>query len=76
MTPPHLSTSSRLELIRNSIERVKRSEDHFRQVSADPSASTLRIDGARATHAATVAEFGWQWKNVEAVLDALAPEEK
>lgn len=73
-TPPRLTTSTRVSLIRSAIERVKRSQEHFRQVNANPLADTFQIEGARASLIAVVAEFGWQWENVESVLDALAPE--
>lgn len=74
MNPPRLTTSARVDLIRAAIVRVKQSEDYLRQVNADPSAEASSIVSARASLAAVVGEFGWQWKNVEAVLDALAPE--
>lgn len=74
MIPPRLTTSARVALIRAAIDRVKEGREYFRQVSADPSAELIRIESARETFVSAVKEFGWQADNVEAVLDALAPE--
>jgi hypothetical protein len=74
-SPPRLTTAARVAGIRAAIERVKQAQEHFRQVSANPIAGTLQIESARATLTATVNEFGWQWANVELVLDVLAPKE-
>jgi hypothetical protein len=76
MIPPRLTTSARVEQIRAAIVRVKESREHFRLVSIDPGAESLRIDCARESFVAAVKEFGWQCENVEAVLDALEPGEK
>jgi hypothetical protein len=72
MTSPRLSTSARVELIRAAIFHVKQSQDRFRQVNLG--GDTFLIEAARASLIAAAGEFGWQWENVEAVLDALAPD--
>lgn len=76
MTPPRLTTSARVALIRIAIGRIKVAREHYRQVSADATMGTPEIEAAKALFTAIVREFGWQSENVEAVLDALAPEGK
>jgi hypothetical protein len=74
MIPPRLTTSARVAQIRAAIVRVKQSEARVREISTDPSSDSSRTSTARAAHVFVIADFGWQWENVEAVLDALAPE--
>jgi hypothetical protein len=74
LTPPRLTTSARIAAIRAALVRLKEAREHYRLVSADLTAETLRIESARDSFAAAVREFGWQWHDIEAVLDALAPE--
>ena len=69
-----LTTSARIAAIRGALVRVKEAREHYRLVSADLTAETLRIESARDSFASVVREFGWQWDAIEAVLDALAPE--
>ena len=76
MTPQGLTTTARVALIRMAIERIKVAREHYRQVSADAFMTTPEIEAAKASFTAIVREFGWQSENVEAVLDALAPEGK
>ncbi len=76
MSSPRPMISARLDLIRDALVRVKGAREHFRKVNATASSDTFRIDSARNLLEATVREFGWQWENVEVVLDALAPEEE
>jgi len=74
MLPQRLTTSARVAQVRAAILRVKQAHDHFRYVSGNSPDDTFSIESARAALVASVAECGWQWENVEAVLDALAPE--
>jgi hypothetical protein len=62
-------------LVRYAIERIKHLEERFRIVSETPSAGQLEIEMARDRFTAAVREFGWQWHNVEAILNDLFPEE-
>lgn len=74
MTPQRLTTSARVGQIRAAIVRLKECREHYRLVSADPAMETLQHDAAKEAYAAAIKEFGWQWDNIEAVLEALAPE--
>lgn len=74
MIPPRLTTSARVALIRAAIARVKESREHYRLVTASESVEFLERDAAKEAYCAAVKEFGWQFDNIEAVLDALAPE--
>ena len=76
MIPPRLTTNARVAEIRAALVRVKDAREHFRLVSASESVEQLQRDAAAEACAAAVKEFGWQWDNIEAVLDALAPVEK
>ena len=71
-----MTKSARIAQIRNALERLKEAREHYRLVSADQSLESLHKQSAQDTFTATVKEFGWQWANVEAVLDALPPETK
>lgn len=75
MTPPRLTTSARVAQIRAALVDVKRSRDEFFAVNADPTADTFRMGSARRMYEMSVSHFGWQWVDIEAVLDALAPPE-
>ena len=71
-----LTTSDRITLIRAAIAHVKEGREYFRQLSANPAADSLRIESARDSYTAALKEFGWQFTNIEVVLDELAPKEK
>lgn len=69
-----MTLSDRIVLIRTAIARVKESADYVRMTAIDPAADSGRITTVKARHVFVLADFGYQWENVEAVLDALAPD--
>jgi hypothetical protein len=71
-----MTTMARIAQIRTALARVKESREHYRLVSANQSVESLHKQSAEDAFTAAVKEFGWQWINVEAVLDALPPETK
>jgi len=76
MIPERFTTSARVAQIRLALARVKESREHYRLVSASETVEFLERDAAKEAYCAAVKEFGWQWDNIEAVLDALTPEAK
>ena len=75
MTPPRLTITARITQIRAHLVRVKQNRERYMQASADLSvADQDALASTRDTFTASVRELGWQWENIEAVLDALAPE--
>ena len=67
-------TTVRIAQIRAALMRVKDSREHSRQATADPSGDSLQREFAKDCFTAAIREFGWQYTNIEAVLDELAPE--
>jgi hypothetical protein len=69
--PTAPTVADRVAFIRHAIYRIKYAETRWREINADPLAGGAEIAWARQQRDAKEREFGWQWENVEAVLDAL-----
>jgi hypothetical protein len=68
-----LTLSDRRRLIWYAIERIEAYEKARIETEENPSAGSLEIQRAREHVRAAEAEFGWQWKNVKALLVAEHP---
>lgn len=63
-----LTIEKRRHLVMAAIEHARACDRNFREVEANASASAAQREEARLWRDKSVAEFGWQWKNVEAIL--------
>ena len=68
--PVNLTLQDSHELVMAAIHRIEEAGSRFREVNADPTAGPGAIAGAREDMETMEHEFGWQWKNVRAVLTA------
>lgn len=58
----------RRELVLAAIEYIKVCDEHFRKVEANAQSTVKDRGEARILRDGSVAEFGGQWRNVEAIL--------
>lgn len=72
--PRELTLKERFDLIMAAIHRVETAVQHFKAVNADARMTPAICEDAKAQLANSEREFGWQWRNVRAVLNSL-PEE-
>ena len=69
--PNKPTDEDRLSCIRAAIRRIEDAENRWRSSNADPSSSTNDRELAKERWDMMVAEFGWQWRNVEHFLPRL-----
>jgi len=67
-------TRTIMPLVRAAIARVKLANENWRDSQTNPWSNTEQRTAARERLICAQCEFGWQWKNVEAILNELAPE--
>lgn len=67
-----LTIAERLELVRAAIEKCAQAEERHQKSQASPYTSQFAraMDWEKLGRAEK--EFGWQWKNVRAILDAIS----
>jgi hypothetical protein len=68
-TAPDIST--KLDLIRAAIDRIKTAKARHIVAEQNPASSQAQRDVSRWTFEGVRSEFAQQWENVEAVLDHL-----
>lgn len=68
------ATRKKIVLVRAAIERIKDGGMELARLAHDASSSSGDQTKAIGRLLSREEEFAWQWQNVEAILDELAPE--
>lgn len=66
---PDLDITTKLDLVRAAIDRIKTAKARHIVAEQNPASSELDRMTARGAFLACEQEFRWQWENVEALLD-------
>lgn len=65
----NLSVEDRVVLVRAAIGRIKQAEQEWRDAESNPSCGISGRAATKIAKNAAEAEFAWQWKNVEIILE-------